>query len=290
MKLHHLCGAMAAALVLSQAGPGHALDGLQGDYIWPGDGFTAFLLYGQYQHASKFSLEGSGSIPDSELTVHSSTLRLVTYREIGGYRTAFQAFLPIADFADARVGGGDLATSSGVGDLTFGASFFPYVTEGPTGTNLGITLFLGTPTGNYDLGNANTGSGTWTLTPQIGLAQGLGGGFYLDAYADVAFSRTTDHDGVRVRIEPSYQVQSWLRYQVSPTTSLAVGYSARRGGKQYLDGVYANAQTHSDQIRVSAGTFLSPKVYLFGMIGKDVSSKDGYKDGSVAMLRLGYIF
>lgn len=283
-----LAGALAVTLA---SGPGAlALDGLQGDYVWPGDGFNTFLIYNQYARATSLSLDGPGAVPGSRLAVPSMTLRAVTYNEIGGYRTAFQLFLPMANFADARIAGADQMTSGGVGDLHFGASFWPVVTPGPTGTTLGLSVFLGMPTGNHRIGDVSIGSGTWTLIPQIGLAQGLGGGFYLDAIADVAITRDRSHDGVEVATDPSWQVQTYLRYQFSPTTSVAAGYSGKRGGKRYLDGVYTGGKTDSDQIRIAAGTFLTDKTYVNIMIGKDVSADGGFGNDFVGLLRIGHAF
>ncbi|WP_252511685.1 transporter, partial [Acinetobacter soli] len=37
----------------------------------------------------------------------------------------------------------------------------------PTGTTIALSGYVTAPTGDYDVGKVNIGTGTWVLTPQI---------------------------------------------------------------------------------------------------------------------------
>jgi hypothetical protein len=76
------------------------------------------------------------------------------------------------------------------------------------------------PTGPYDADRTiNFGSDTYTVTPQIGLIQNLGNGFYLDAAIDVAFRRDVSEGSLEFSRDPSTLVQAYLRYKLTPATS-----------------------------------------------------------------------
>ena len=278
-----------AALLASFVGSSFAFDGMPGDYGWAGDGTTVLLLYGQYESADKFKLDGSGDVPNSKLKASAGIVRGVQYAEIGGWKTSFQFFVPIADLSTVKIGGVDQKTNSGGGDLTIGATIYPFASSEPTGTTLGLTLFVTAPTGDYDSDKVNVGDGTWALTPQIGLVQGLGNGFFLDATADVGFYESERHNGVKKSVDPASQVQLDLRYQFSPATSVSVGYSRLYGGEEYLDDQYSGSKTDSQQVRLFASHWLTPTVQTQVMLGKDIDVEGGFEHDLMAVVRFAKI-
>jgi hypothetical protein len=290
MEKMRAAGLAVALGLIAAAGPAMAIDGTAGDYTYPGDGVKLLLLYGQYQSADSFNLDGAGEVPDSKLSLTFGLLRGVSYQDIAGMKTALQFFVPVAHFNNARIGGGVPGTSGGLGDLTIGATIYPLTSNEPNGTTVGATLFVTMPTGNYELGQPSIGSGSWSVTPQFALQQGLSRGFFWDSYVDATFTKSREHDGVEVSTDPSYQLQTYLRYQLSPTTALAVGYSAKRGGKQSLDDAYAGTKTDSDQIRLQANTFISATTQVQLLLGKDVSAEGGFENDIVAQARIGLVF
>lgn len=291
MKAGLIARASALATAgLMLAGTAQAIDVSPGDYAWVGDGRTLFLTYGQFQTADEFLPDGAAAVPDSKLSLSLLLLRGVHYREIGGQKFSFQAILPIGRFGTARIGGADAPVTDGIGDLTLGATWYPLASAEPTGTTLGITAFLTAPTGAYEFGEVSLGSGTWTLTPQVGLIQGLGGGFYFDGILDVALQADHDEGGVEVSRDPSVQAQGYLRWQASPQTSVSVGYSGLFGGETHHDGVYTGLKTRSDQVKIFANTFFDETSQVQLMLAKDVKVEGGFKSDTVVQLRYLKVF
>lgn len=285
-----LIALLAGATLTLAAAPARAIDVAPGDYVIAPSGTNIALLYLQHQSADSFELNGS-DIPGSELGANVMVLRGLHYSEAFGMPALYHAILPVVGFDTARIGGADQGTSEGVGDLTLGFTVWPVQPDNPdTGTTLGVSMFVTAPTGNYDVTEIGAGSGAWTLTPQIGLVQGLGNGFFLDGVVDAAFSFDHDENGATVSRETAYQAQIALRKQFSPTTSVSLGLSSQTGGKVEIGGVDTGLRTRRDQVRLYANTFLSPTVQLQGMLAKDIEVDGGFKSSSVVELRLLKLF
>ncbi len=201
----------------------------------------------------------------------------------------YHVILPIGKL-DARIGGVDQPISDGFGDLTLGATVYPIHSNEPTGTTLGFSTFIAAPTGAFDPNRVSLGSGTWTFTPQIGLQQGLGNGFFFDAYADVAIQLDHKEDGREFSRKPSSELQAYLRYQFDQKTSVSFGYAGLFGGEGEVNGVKTGLQTRSDQLRLFANTFVLPDVQLQGMVGTDIGGKGGFEQNFVAQIRLLKVF
>ncbi|WP_018634380.1 transporter [Neomegalonema perideroedes] len=288
-KIHALTSALVGALAAS---PAAAIDIMPGDYTVLPSGTNAALLYGQYATAGKLHVEGAGEIPDSKLETAVGIARLLHYSDIGGVPVAGQAILPFGGLTEARIGGADLERENGVGDVTFGATVWPLNRPGPYGTTLGVTLYVAFPSGDHSgaPGSLSLGSGSINVTPQVGLIQNLGGSFFLDAAADMTFREDHDDFGLKHSRDPSTQVQTYLRYQISPATSVSVGYSGLFGGEDHVDGVYQGTKTRSDQLRLFGATMLSPSLQVQGMIGTDLQAKGGFEQDVVATLRVMKLF
>lgn len=278
--------------LLAMASPAAAIDIFPADYTVLPAGTNAVLVYGQYSSSGELDVDGVGDIPSSELGVAAGIARYLHFNEIGGVPVGIQAFVPFGSFADARIGGVDQVTEDGLGDLTVGVTAWPIHSAEPTGTTIGLTTYVTFPTGAYDFApnTVNLGSGAWTVTPQIGIIQGLGNGFFFDGAIDVAFRADHDEGGVEVSRDPSAQVQAYLRYQFSQGTNVAIGYSGTFGGKDFYNDAYAGTKTRVDQIRATASTFVTPTLQISGMIGTDVNAEGGFKNDFVGTLRLLKLF
>lgn len=286
-------GSAAIVAALAAVQPAKAIDIMPGDYTVFPKGTNMFLLYGQYSHASKLKIDAPGpAIPGSDLGVAIGIARVLHYNEIAGIPVGVQAFIPFGGFTSARIGGQKQRTQDGLGDLTMGATIWPVNIPGPTGTTIGLTAYVTAPTGNYSArpGTVSLGSGTWAFTPQLGIIQGLGNGFFLDLAADVAIRDDHREFGLTIRRDPSYQAQAYLRYQFSPTTNVSFGYSGTYGGKDFVGGTYARTKTRQDQIRVFASTFLTKTTQIQAMVGTDVSAQAGFKQDVVGTIRLLQLF
>lgn len=282
--------ALAAAAATLAAPAAMAIDISPGDYTVMPEGTWAALEYFQYADSNSLHVNGVGSVPDSSVDALVATSRLVYYGKAGDLSYGLQAFIPVGTFTDATIAGNPVHKANGAGDLTFGAgAWFIEPNDPATGTTLGMSLFLSTPTGNHDATGVGFGTGTWTLTPQLGLIQGLGNGFMFDAALDVALTRDHNEDGIRYGRRPSWQVQTYLRYQPSPLTSVSFGYSGKFGGELSADGVATGTQTRVDSLRLFASHFITPQMQIEGMISKDIHVEGGTK-GSAVQLRLLRLF
>lgn len=291
MNTQTLIRTALASVLVAMTTPALAIDVEPGDYIPLPAGTNAFLGYYQHLKSDTFSLDGT-EVPASELSANIGIGRYLRYFDVSGTPVGVQAILPFGSFSDATVGGAALPKGDGIGDLTVGATVWPLAAapDDLTGTTLGFTLYASAPIGDYEFGGANLGKGGTTITPQIGLIQGLGGGYFLEASYDVTYTRDFDASGIDVAVDPLHQAQVWVRRQFSPATYVALGYSGLRGGDISGNGVSTGLQTSSDQARLSVGHFISQTTQISGRIGYDFNAKDGFKAEPVFQLRLLQLF
>ncbi len=278
-------------LGLGAAQTAAATDIYPGDYIIAPPGANLGLVYLGYTPSNDFRLDGVGRVPQSSLDQTVGIARILHYSEIGGMPVAYQAYLPFARISNAQVGGAPLQTNNGIGDLTLGFTAFLLKKDDPSyGTTIGLTAYVSLDTGKYDPGRVGAGAGTTTYTPQLGLVQGLGHGFYLDGSLDIAVQRSHTNANIKYATNASTEVQAYLRYQFSPASSVSFGYAGFFGGKQYVDDVYTGQETRSDQLRLFASHMLTPTWQVAGMLGKALSSDAGFKNEYSAQLRIMKIF
>ena len=282
----------AATALIASSGTAMAIDTDPGDYVPLPKGTKAFLGYFQHLRSETFSLGGT-EVPSSEATANVAIARGLYYTEAFGRPAGLQFFLPYADFSTADVGGTALTNNSGIGDLTFGATTWlkAAAPDDLTGTTLGFTLYASLPTGDYTVGGANVGNGGFTITPQVGLIQGLGKGWFLDATYDVAFTSDFDDDaGTPVEIDPKHQLQIYARKQVSPATYFAVGYNEIRGGEIFAGGASTGLESNTRQVRLSAGTFINQTTQLSGRVTWDLDTDDGFSPEPQVQFRILKLF
>lgn len=282
-----LAGILMTGLCATAA---EAIDVAPGDYTYLPAGTGLIAGYLNYGNSSTYKLQNGTSVPNSRLESVVALARGVYYTEFAGQALIFQAILPFGSITQARVGGMSLPTANGVGDLTVAGAWFPLHSMAPTGTTLGIASYLSLPTGNYSVTKASLGSGTVTLTPQIGLIQGLGNGFFLDAAVDTALAFDHTDQNINIHEEPSIQAQAYLRYKILPTTQVSFGYSGLFGGQMRYNGINQVSKTRVDELRAFVSTSLTQTVHLQGMIGTDVNASGGFRQAVVAQVRLLKIF
>lgn len=290
MKFNKLAAAATVLVTALSAFEAHAIDTSPGDYTLLPPKTAIALQYFQYSTTDDIRFDGVGKVPGSKVEAVMGVSRFLYYGEAGDLRYGLQAYLPYGWFSEARIGGTAVPEGNGLGDLTVGATAWLIQPSNPvTGTTLAATAFLTLPTGNYDPAGVSMGSGTYTLTPQIGLIQGLGGGFYFDGTLDVALSRDHDEGGVTLSRDPSYQAQAYLRYQPSQRTSFSAGYSGKFGGEAYADDIYTGSKTRVDSLRLFANYFLTPTLQFEGMLSREFRAEGGPAN-AVTQIRILKIF
>lgn len=284
-----LAGTLAGLLLFS--GSAGAIDIYPADYTVAPPGTNLALVYLGYTPSNNFSLDGGGKVPQSSLDQTVGIIRWLHYSEIGGMPVAYQFYLPFARLSNAKVGGQDLQVNNGIGDLTLGfTAFLLKKDDANYGTTVGLTAYVSVDTGKYDFGKVGAGVGTTTYTPQLGIIQGLGHGFYFDGALDVAVQRSHNEQDFHVDTRASTEVQAYLRYQFSPASSLSFGYAGFTGGKQYINSIYQQQETRSNQVRIFGSHMLTPTWQLAGTLGKALSAQGGFKEQYNAQLRLMKIF
>lgn len=284
-----------AALALTSgtlfAGTAHATDIMPGDYTVLPAGTNLALLYGVQINATQLNVDNVGKVPDSELQATFTIARYVRYEKIGSLPVVVEAILPIGGYHDVRIGGVTQPTKNGIGDLIVAFAAYPIHTSDPKyGTTVGFTTYVTTPTGAYDPAKISFGSGTYTITPQLALMQGLGKGLVLDAAADVAFTVNHTENGVQYSVKPAYQLQAYLRKSVSPTATVSFGYSGHFGGKQEVNNSYTGLRSSSHQLRLFASNFFTKTLQVQAMVGADVASAGGFRQGFNGQIRLLKLF
>jgi len=281
--------AVAGMLVIAKSA--FAIDIYPADYTLLPPGTTLALVYQGYTSSSEFHLDGVGQIPNSTMNQTVEIARVVHYSQIGDMPVGYQAFLPFVQLSDAKVGGGSLQTNNGMGDLTLGFTAFLVNKPDPNyGTTVGLTTYVSLPTGSYDVNKVGAGAGTITITPQLGLVKGLGNGFYFDGSLDVTFQGSHNNSGQKISINPSTELQTYLRYQFSAASSVTFGYAGYFGGKQYINDIYTGQETRSSQLRLFASHMLAPTWQLSGMLGKALTTEGGFKSDYSVQVRLMNIF
>ncbi|MBN3744381.1 transporter [Burkholderia sp. Se-20373] len=291
MKVKLTPSTLAVCSLLAFSKAASAIDIFPADYTVLPPGTTLALGYIGFTPSSNFRLDGVGRVPDSSLDQTVGIARVLHYTQIGGVPVAFQAFLPFAKLTDVKVGGSPLPTNNGLGDLTFGATAFLVNRQDPQyGTTVGFTAYFSVPTGKYDYGRVGAGAGTVVFTPQLGVIQGLGRNLFLDVAVDVAAQPGHDNSGYRISVRPSIELQSYLRYQFTPATSVSVGYAGNFGGKQYVNDAYTGQKTSTSQLRLFASHMLTPTWQVAGMLGKAISTEGGFKNSYSVQLRVMKIF
>lgn len=280
-----------AITALLFAGNAAAIDIMPGDYTVLPKGTTLGLFYAGHSSSNEFSLDGVGRIPSSHLDTNLGIARVLHYSQIGNMPVAYQAFLPFGSLDNFKVGGAKPDANDGVGDLTLGfTTFFATPAEPSKGTTVGVTWYLTTPTGSYDLGKPGLGSGTYTFMPQLGVIHGFGNGWFFDGALDVAMQKDHREHGVEVSVDPSWQAQAYLRRQLSAATSVSFGYSAVTGGKSFKDDVYDLQKTRGDVVKVFASHMFTPSFQVNGMLGTEFNTEGGFKDKLITQVRLMKVF
>ncbi|ABE46406.1 transporter [Polaromonas sp. JS666] len=275
------------------AGAARAIDIDAGDYTALPEGTNVGLLY--MQHAKRNSLYANGQqVPGNNgLDSDIGILRLIHFTKIGGYVVDPQLLLPFGHLKATGALGPVLGKGSGTGDLILAATVWT-INEPENKRYLGITPFLFAPTGTYDAAKAlNLGENRWKYALQVGYIQGVGDKLTFDLAADVTAYGHNDRAnpaGQTLTQAPSYQVQGFMRYALSPGWDLRAGLSRTRTGETKLDGNSRADASTIDKLQLGTAVFLTPKTQLLATWGRDLSVSNGFKEASRVNLRLLQVF
>lgn len=283
-----IAGTLAGAVLALASLDASAVSVDAGDYDYVPSGTRLGLLYYQYSSGDTLYAGGRRVSDDARLRAQVGILRAVKYVDIGGLTVAPQILLPFGSIQTA----GDLGGASvrnGVGDLILASTVFLYKDE--RRRVLGVTPWLWLPTGQYDHNRTLNpfGENRWKFALQAAGVIPLGDAFTLDLVGDVQFYGDNRDLGPASRTlsqRRSWDLQSHLRYHLSPATALSVSVSQLSGGETELDGVAQNDRQRRSRASMGASHFFAPGWQILGTLGKDIAVENGVREDLRVNLRL----
>ncbi|MFN3076958.1 MAG: transporter [Alphaproteobacteria bacterium] len=278
---------------LAASPPAKALDNAPGDYEPLPDGSNIAQVSFRYGNSTHLHLKDVGNVPDSSMTSKFAIGRMVHYEDVGGIILSPQIIVPYGTIMQAKIGGQKVESAIGFGDPLL-ACQFGLLNQPRDHRYIGIGTGIFVPVGTYHKGDTlNVGENRWKGVLQVGFVQGLVDGFTLDLTVDATFYGDNSEAGTgrqTLSQERSHQVQPWLRYALTPKSTIAVGYSKTFGGTQKLDDVANGFQTNAQQIRLEYQHLLTSRVMVVGQAARDVAVTGGFNEDFRGTLRIGMLF
>lgn len=284
---------MLAGIVTAVAPPlASAVSVDAGDYDYLPSGTRLGLLYYQYSSGDTLYAGGHRVSDDARVRAQVGILRAVKYMEVAGITVAPQVLLPFGSIQTA----GDLGSASvrnGVGDLILASTLFLYKDD--SRRVFGVTPWLWLPTGQYDRNRTLNpfGENRWKFALQAAGVLPLGDKLTLDLVGDVQFHGDNRDFGPASRTlsqHRSWDIQTHLRYHLSPATALSVSASQLSGGETELDGVAQNDRQRRSRAALGASHFFAPGWQILGTVGKDFAVDSGVREDLRVNLRLLNVF
>ena len=290
---------LAWGLLLCALMSGNALavDVNAGDYTALPPGTNVAAWYQQFGRADRYNGDGSPDFKQgTSFRSNISILRLIHFTELGGITVDPQVLLPFGHVYDVKVGGQSSGSNSGIADPIIGATFWlvNQPSAGVSGRYLGITPLIYLPLGTYDRHEGvNLGENRWKGDLQLGWVEPLLGRWSMEVYADAVVYGPNDDAGVRsqtLRQDPTYQVQTNLRYDFNPAQRVALGYSASEGGKQHISGDYNGQKTEVQQARLEFQQMVGKTVQISAQLTHDIHVVGGFQEDTGVNLRALLLF
>ena len=288
---HRVRKTLFASIVLFLSTPLYALEVDPGDYTALPAGTNLGIIYAQTAERDSFNSSGhkvAGDGLDSDIGI----LRAVHFTEIGGYIVDPQFLLP---FGRLKAEGDfdALGNANGVGDLILAMTTW-LVNKPEDNTYFGITPFLYVPIGDYDKDDAlNLGENRWKFVLQAGLITELAEDLLLDVVVDTTLHGDNDEfgpAGVTMEQDASYSIQTYLRYNITPSFDIRAGFIAERSGETTVAGVGSGDASTTTRGRLGIGWFFNPTTQLLVGYGEDFDVDNGFKESSRLNLRILTVF
>ena len=283
---------LGATLLAATAQQAAAISVDPGDYDHAPPGTTLGLMYYQYSKGDKLYAGGDKVSSDASLRAQVGMLRLVRFVELGGITMTPQIILP---FGSVNTGGdlGGATVRNGVGDVILGSGIFLYRDE--QRRVFGIMPYLTLPTGQYDRHRTLNpfGENRWKFTLQAAGVLPLSDKFTLDVVGDVQFHGDNKRFGAskqKMSQKHLWELQTHLRYHVSPATTLSASLFRVEGGETEVDRVDMDDRQRRTRMMIGASHFLAPNWQLMGGVGRDLSVDQGVREKVRVNLRLMTVF
>jgi hypothetical protein len=302
MRGFGLAGAVATGVLLAAAGPARAIEFEPNEIVAVPPGTNAVLGYLYFNHLGEITAASPGGIPDH--SAHANQfVELLRYAHWFNFATngplgILEVIQPFVQTFDIHTATGSQPSSSVAGPTIFIAGIWP-VNDKETSTYLAFLFNLYVPTSGIDSNNRVQ------YDPQLAFHKGFGPNWSIDLTGDVYFYQNGDiplGNGVTQKFSqtPSYQMQAFVNYAVTPTTVLSLGWETFLGGKQSLQGFNIDGvsvlggpngvKTESQRIRATASHFFTPNFQLLGELRHEFVNVGGQKQDIGVLLRALYLF
>jgi hypothetical protein len=297
-EMRRVAGLFVSAFAMLASQPAVCVEVDPGDYTALPDGVNALVVYGQYAKRDAIYVDGVKAAGDPSLNSSVGILRMLHVVRLSERWTVDPQFL--LPFGRLKAGGdvAVLGSESGVADLIL-ATAFKYKVDAKAGETLGFTTFFWLPTGNYDAAKVlNLGENRWKAALQAGYTRPLATSWRWDLIGDVQLHGDNDKcaaacgsaSNLRLEQKPLYHLQTHLRYEATPSLTLAASYGHIAGGATTVNGVEQSNRQRTDYLRLSAAYFVTPTTQLMTALGRDVHQENGFRENFRLNLRLFTIF
>jgi len=269
-------------------GSAYAVTVDSGDWTAPTPGVDLGFIYQQYASRSDLYVNGNKTLSNADLNSYVTILRYTHPISIGGFVVNPQFLLPFGTLkAEGNMAA--LGKTSGFGDLILAAPIW-LVNKPKEHTYLSIAPYLFLPTGSYDKNRPlNLGENRWKGDLQVGAMIGLGKKFSTELTGDVMWYGNNTKFGsasATLKQDQSFQVQAYLNWYYTPTTTLAIGSSWTSGGTQSVDSLSQNNPIGTTSAILTASTWVDKHTQLMFSFGRDLSVRNGFKEDTRFNIRL----
>jgi len=283
---------LVVTLSLASVTVAHAIDIDPGDYTALPAGTNLAMLYYQYATTDRLYAGGERVPVNARLDTNIGIFRYVHFMEVGGYIVDPQILLPFGH-VEAKNDLFPLGSTDGMADPILAATVW-LINEPENNHYFGITPFLQVPAGSYDNDRPlNLGENRWSFSLQAGYIRGLTDTLALDLAADITLhGKNSDFgaDNSTLKQDPLYQLQGYLRHNISPTWDIRGGLSYTYGGETRVDGQRQNDKYETLSATLGTGYFITPTVQVLANYGQDLSVENGFREDRRVNLRLMKVF
>jgi hypothetical protein len=291
-----LCASAAMIGAIVGTSPAGAVDVDPGDYTALKPGTNLLLMYGIYTNRDQLNVPGVGDLKaGTHLDSAIGLFRFVHFMKLGPLIVDPQIIVPYGTVYNGKVAGQRLKSSTGFGDINPFATFWFIHHDDPVHASyVGFSPIISFPTGQYDHNKATSiGGNRYVYDMQLGAVQGIAKNVTVDLYGDYIFYGNNTNYGAdhqTLTQKDTTAIQAYGRYNLSPKTSLSLGYAKYWGGRQDVDGVYNGTKTDNQQVRLVAQTMIAPTIQLEGIAGRMVQVNGGFREKVRLQVRVLKIF
>ena len=270
-----------------------ALEVTAGDYeVFPAN-INIALLYLQHSTASDLMVNGVTVARHFKVTPDIGLARYIRTIEVAENAVYdLNVILPFGRIR-AQENASALGGTDGAGDVILGGPV-KFLLDAKSRDAFSIGPLVYVPTGSYDrTAPMNLGEHRWKGLLQMAYVTHFAGGWSLHSIADKLFYGKNSHFGAgmtTLKQKPRFEVQSHLRYDVSPQTAVSLGVGHYWGAERSIGGAAQGDKLKTTYGRLSAMHWLDQTTQLQIQLGKDLSVQNGVKESSRLNLRVAKIF